>query len=114
MTQDKLSSGTLAAGGIAGLFASSCCVAPLVLVSLGLGGSWLGSLRVLEPYQPIFIGVAVVSLFLAYRRIFRPAAVCSPGEICASGKTRTVYQILFWVVAALVLTAAVFPYLAPL
>ena len=114
MTQLKLSTGTLATGGLGGILASSCCVAPLVLVSLGLGGSWLGNLRVLEPYQPFFIGVALVSLFFAHRRIFRPAVACKPGEVCAASETRTVYKIVFWVVAALVLVAAVFPHLAPL
>jgi mercuric ion binding protein len=63
---------TLLVGGIAALLASTCCLGPLVLVALGFSGAWIGNLMVLEPYRPIFIGVALVALFLAYRRIFRP------------------------------------------
>jgi hypothetical protein len=38
-------------------------------------------LTVLEPYRPIFIGVALVALFFAWRRIYRPSAACKPGEV---------------------------------
>ena len=37
----------------------------------------------LEPYRPIFIGVALVALFFAWRRIYRRQQACKPGEVCA-------------------------------
>jgi len=38
------------AGGIIGaLVASSCCIVPLVLFSLGVGGAWIGNLTALAP-----------------------------------------------------------------
>ena len=43
---------TLWASAFAAVGASLCCVAPLVLVSLGLGGAWLSTLTQLEPYRP--------------------------------------------------------------
>lgn len=105
----------VAVGGILGaIAASSCCIIPLVLFSLGIGGAWIGNLTALEPYRPIFIGVALVALFFAGRRIFRPVQACQPGEVCAVPQTRTTYKVLFWVVAALVLVALAFPYVVPL
>ena len=64
--------------------------------------------------RPLFLGVALVALFFAYRRIYRPVAACLPGEVCALPSTRRIYKILFWMVALLVLVAFTFPYLAPL
>lgn len=104
----------LVTGGLAAILASTCCLGPLVLVALGFSGAWIGNLTVLEPYRPIFIGAALVALFFAGRRIFRPAQACAPGEVCAVPQVRTTYKIIFWVVAAFVLVALGFPYVLPL
>ena len=106
--------GALFSGGLAAILASTCCLGPLVLVSLGFSGAWIGNLTVLEPYRPIFIGAALVALFFAWRRMFRPVANCKPGEVCAIPQVRTSYKILYWVVVALVLVALAFPYVLPL
>jgi mercuric ion transport protein len=106
--------GTLVVGGLAAILASTCCLGPLVLLMLGFSGAWIGTLTVLEPYRPVFIGVAVTALLLSYRRIFRPTAECAPGEICAIPAVRSMYRWLFWVVAALILIALSYPFLAPL
>ena len=106
--------GWLAAGGAAAVLASACCLGPLLLVSLGLGGVWLSHLQGLEPYRPIFLGLAGLALAFAYRAIFRMPAVCAPGQVCARAPARRVYQLLFFAVAALLLLAVAFPYLAPL
>lgn len=104
----------LAAGGVAALLTGICCVVPLLLVSVGLGGAWLAHLRAFEPYRWIFIGAALVALAFAGKRIFRPAAECKPGEICAIPQVRRGYKISFWAVALLLLFMAVYPYFAPL
>ena len=114
MSESRNSRGALAAGGIAAVLASTCCLGPLVLVTLGFSGAWIGNLTALEPYRPIFIGVALVALFFAWRSIFRPAHDCKPGEVCAVPQIKAAYKIIFWVVAALVLVALVFPYIMPL
>jgi mercuric ion transport protein len=106
--------GALVAGGLAALFASTCCLGPLVLVVLGFSGAWIGNLTVLEPYRPIFISAAVVALFFAYRRIFRPAQACKPGEVCAVPQVRSAYKLIFWGVAALIVVAVAFPYILPM
>lgn len=110
MSQTGVEKTALAAGGLAAILASACCLGPLLLVSVGLGGAWISNLTLLEPFRPIFIGVALMAMFFAYRRIYRPAAACKPGEVCALPETRRTYQILFWIVSALVLVALGFPY----
>jgi MerT mercuric transport protein len=42
---------------LAAVVGSLCCVAPLVLLTLGISGAWISRLTALEPYRPIFIGV---------------------------------------------------------
>lgn len=111
--QDRIGTGILAAGGLAAVLASTCCLGPLVLVSLGLGGAWVSNLTALEPFRPWFLGAALIALFLAGRRIFRPAVACKPGEVCAVTAIRRAYKIVFWVVAALVVIGLGFPYIAP-
>lgn len=103
----------LLAGGMAAILASTCCLGPLVLITLGFSGAWIGNLKVLEPYRPIFIGVALVALFFAWRRIWRPAIACAPGEVCAVPQIKHTYKYLFAVVSILVLIALTFPYIAP-
>lgn len=103
-------------GGVAAAIAASlCCLGPLVLVMLGIGGAWVASLGVLEPYRPLFLAIGVVFMLLAYRKIYRaPAAEsCTPGTLCALPQTNRVYKILFWMVAALIGLAMTFPYIAP-
>ncbi len=114
MSEHTNSRGALVTGGIAAILASTCCLGPLVLVALGFSGAWIGNLTVLEPYRPIFIGAALVALFLAGRRIFRPVEACKPGEVCALPQVRVAYKVIFWIVAALVLVALAFPYVLPL
>jgi mercuric ion transport protein len=104
----------LITGGLAAIVASACCLGPLILITLGISGAWISNLTVLEPYRPIFIGAALIAMFFAYRRIFRPAQACKPGDVCSTGRVKTSYRMLFWIVAALVLVALGFPFVVPL
>lgn len=113
MSEAQNGRGALLAGGLAALLASACCLGPLVLVGLGVSGAWIGNLSMLEPYRPIFIAAALVALFFAWRRTFRPVAECQPSEVCAVPAVRTTYKAIFWLVAALVLIALAFPYIVP-
>ena len=102
----------LLAGGIAALFASACCLGPLVLVLAGVSGAWIGNLAALEPYQPIFAAASAVALFFAWRGIWRPAA-CAPDAACAVPRVNRMYKF-FFVAATLLLAAALgFPLVAP-
>lgn len=113
MSKTRRGRGALFVGGLAAILASTCCLGPLVLLMLGIGGAWIANLMALEPYRPIFIGVAAVALFFAYRYVFRPAVACEPGEVCAVPEVRTTYKVLFGLVVMLVLVAIGFPWLVP-
>lgn len=114
MAEGRVETGALVTGGFAGILASACCVGPLVLVSLGLGGAWVSTLTVLEPYRWVFLGIAVLALIFAWRKIYRPAAQCEPGQVCAVPRVRRAYKITLWMVVALVSIAFVSPYFASL
>ncbi len=77
-----------------------------------MSGAWIGNLTRLEPFRPIFIVVALVALFFAWRIIYLPVRACQPAEVCALPQTSRLYKILFWASAALTLLALVYPYFA--
>jgi mercuric ion transport protein len=92
----------LFAGGLAAILASLCCLGPLVLLTLGFSGAWISNLTLFQPYQPVFIGAALVALYFAGRRIYPPPAKCAPGEVCAVPQVRSAYKIVLGLVAALI------------
>ncbi|PEN05225.1 mercury transporter MerT [Longimonas halophila] len=64
-TQNSSNKGTnwsMGAALGAAVAASACCTIPLVLVSLGIGGVWIGGLTALAPYRWIFVSLAVGGL----------------------------------------------------
>ena len=73
------------AGGLLGaLAASSCCVLPLVLFSIGVSGAWIGNLTALAPYQPYFITATLACLGYGYWLVYRGRKLaCAEGAACA-------------------------------
>lgn len=112
-SRDRTGLSSLLTGGLATLFASACCLGPLVLITLGVSGAWIGKFTVLEPFQPLFIGAALIALFFAGKRIWRPVSECAPGEFCAVPHVRRGYKRFFLGVCALLLMTLVFPLIAP-
>ena len=106
--------GSLVAGVLAGIGASVCCVGPLVLLALGIGGAWIGNLTALEPYRPFFIGLTLLFLGLAFRKLYLVPQVCAPGTPCADPTTSRRQRLMFWVIAVLLLGLLAVPSLAPL
>lgn len=106
--------GSLIAGVLAAIGASVCCVGPLVLLAVGVGGSWVGSLTAMQPYRPIFIGLTLLFLGLAFRKLYLVPQVCTPGTPCADPRTRQMQRLTFWIVAVLLLALLAVPWLAPL
>jgi mercuric ion transport protein len=106
--------GSLAAGVLTAIGASLCCVVPLVLLALGIGGAWIGNLTALEPYRPIFIGLTLLFLGLAFRNLYLTAPVCAPGTACADPKVLARQRTVFWVVVVLLGVLLAVPWLAPL
>ena len=84
-------------GGLAAAIgASACCAGPLVLLLLGISGSWISHLTLLDPYRPIFIFVVVVLFGFAGWKIHQPVENCADDEACAVPKVRTRRKAVFW------------------
>src|SRR6266404_2781771 len=94
---------SLVAGILAGIGASVCCVGPLVLLALGIGGTWVGNLTAMEPYRPIFIGLTLLFLGLAFRKLYLVPQVCTPGTPCSEPRTIKRQRLIFWLIAVLLL-----------
>lgn len=105
---------SLLASVAAAIGASVCCVGPLVLLALGIGGSWVGHLTAMEPYRPLFIGMTLVFLGLAFRQLYLVPQVCAPGTPCADPTTIKRQRLIFWIVGVLLLGLLAVPLLAPL
>lgn len=92
------------------LAASVCCIGPLLFALLGLGGGAL--LLKFESYRPVLLVATSLILasafYVTYRR--RPAEECRPGTACANPASRQGQKIMVWVVTAIVLLLATFPY----
>jgi mercuric ion transport protein len=100
---------------VAAVLASSCCIGPLLLVTLGVSGAWIGNLTALEPYQPIFVLITFVFLALGFWQVyFRPAQVCKDDEACARPISGRLVKTVLWVASVLVVSAITIDYWAPL
>ena len=105
---------SLVAGVLTAIGASVCCVGPLVLLGLGISGAWISNLTALEPYRPIFVGLTLVFLGLAFRKLYLMPQVCEPGTFCANPRSTKRQRIAFWSVSLLLLGLIAVPSIVPL
>lgn len=106
--------GAMIGGVLASIGASACCVGPLLLLSLGIGGAWIGTLTRLEPYRPVFMVLVLVFLGLAFRGLYVVPQSCDTEAGCVADRTRHTQRILFWIVSPLLLALVTSPWLLPL
>ena len=106
--------GSLAAGALAAIGASVCCVGPLVLLTMGIGGAWVASLSALEPMRPFFIGATLLFVALAFRRLYLVPQVCGLGTPCADPRTIQRQRLMFWIVVVALASLLAVPWMAPL
>jgi mercuric ion transport protein len=105
---------TLMASVFAGIGASVCCVAPLVLLSLGIGGAWVATLTAFEPVRPVFIALALLFIGLTFRKLYLTTQACEPGKPCADDDVIRKQRFIFWAVTLPLLGLLAFPWFAPL
>ena len=105
----------VAVGGVlSALAASSCCIVPLVLFSLGISGAWIGNLTALAPYQPYFVAGTLALLGYGYYLVYlRPKQTCADG-CCARPLLNRLVKSCLWSATVLVVAAMGFNYVAPL
>jgi mercuric ion transport protein len=104
----------LLASVAAAVGASVCCVGPLVLLTLGVGGAWVSNLTALEPIRPVLIGMTFVFLGLAFRRLYLLPQVCAPDTACAQPATLPRQRMVFWVATVTLLILLAIPSIAPM
>ena len=106
----------VAFGGILGaLGASSCCILPLALFSLGIGGAWVGNLSALAPYQPAIVAATVGLLGYGYYLVYWKAKQsCALNAACARPLPNRSVKLGLWSATVLVAAAFAFNYVAPI
>lgn len=106
----------LAAGGLLGaLAASSCCILPVLLFSLGVSGAWIANFTQLAPYQPYFIAAAVAFVGVGHWLVYRASKrACTDGAACARSLPSRLVKLVLIVTMLLVIAALSFDFLAPL
>jgi mercuric ion transport protein len=106
----------MAAGGLIGaLAASSCCMVPLLLFSVGVGGAWIANLTRLAPYQPCFLAMTVGCLGYGYWLVHRAEKrECADGAACARPLPDRLVKTALIVATMLVVLALGFDFVVPL
>ena len=109
----------IATGGVLGaLAASSCCIIPLVLFSLGISGAWIGPLTALAPYKPIFITITLAFLGYGFWMVYRKPKPCTEGAACARPLPSRLVKSALWGSTFIIIVALfwnkIAPVLAPL
>ncbi len=114
--QDQVPGKRIAATGsvIGAILASSCCIAPLLLVTLGVSGAWIGSLSALEPYTPWFAAVTLVFLGSGFWQVYwKKKPACEEDSYCANPASDRVIKIVLWSATVLVVLVLTIDYWAP-
>jgi copper chaperone CopZ len=96
----------LSALGSAGL-ASICCIGPLVLAGLGVGGLGFAAL---SRYRPLFLALTGIILIIAFYFAYRKRSVSCADGSCKQRSGSPGVKAVLWVVAVLAVALAFFPY----
>ncbi len=99
---------------LAALAASSCCVIPFLLFSLGISGAWISRLTALAPYQSYFAGASLLLLAAGIALIRRRTRTCTADGYCASTTSSRFATFGLWTSGLIIALALAFPYLAAL
>lgn len=115
MVEDRSRARLIAAGGLlGGLAATSCCILPLVLFSLGISGAWIANLTALAPYKPYFAAGTLILLGYGFYLVYvKPKQACADGT-CARPLPNRLVKSSLWIATVLVAAALAFDYVAPL
>ncbi len=103
---------TLIGAIVAAVVASLCCVGPLVLIALGIGGAWASTLTHLEFLRPIAILITLLFLGIAFWKLYITPKRCAIDKPCAKPRLLRVQRIIFWLVTIVLLLLLAFPWYA--
>ncbi|HWM68263.1 MAG TPA: mercuric transporter MerT family protein [Steroidobacteraceae bacterium] len=91
----------------------SCCLLPLALAALGLGGAWVGGLKTFVPYKPIFVIIASGLLVYGFYVVYWRRNTACVGEACTSCLPGRSARVGLWVATILGASSVLFDYLEP-
>ena len=102
-SQDRKRSVAAAGGVLGAVLASSCCLGPLVLITLGASGAWIGNLTALKAYQPVFVPVTLAFLGFGFWQVYgKSKQSCDDDSYCARPASDRLIKIALWVATVLV------------
>lgn len=114
--QEESSRGWTATGlsAFGALAMTSCCILPLVLISFGVTGVFIGQMTALYQYKWITFALSAGFLAYGFWKAYRPVAAsdCAAGT-CARPVDRRLMRGILWTAAVVTLVALVFPYISP-
>jgi mercuric ion transport protein len=100
-------------GGISAILASTCCLGPFLLVTLGLSNAWiLYLITVADWARPFFILLALITLGVSYQYIWGSFTVRKTDGIRMRQKELMPYKVYFLFVVFLVAAMLMLPYFA--
>ncbi len=107
----KLAPLTLGGALLAAIAASSCCIGPLILAALGIGGA--GAFAALGAYRPFILAVTAVLLAGGFYLTYRKPKVVDGGDACGcespKPKANRAARLGLWTATALVVVFAAAP-----
>ena len=95
----------------AALGAAICCLGPLVLVTVGVSGAWIGELSALEPYRPVFMFVAAGSLGWGFYHTYWRDEPRRCDDECDIPDATRINRLSLWAAAVVVIGLFASPYL---
>lgn len=99
---------------LAAIVASVCCIGPLLFISLGIGGAWMGAFSSMETIRPYFIVLTLIFIGLGYRKLYLIPDSCQEGDDCALPEIKYKQRMIFWIGSSLILLLLTFPWYAPI
>lgn len=101
-------------GLVAALAASSCCILPVALFSLGISGAWISNFTQLAPYKPFFVVATIGFVGGGYGLVYRASKRgCIDGDACARPLSNKFVMFVLVAATIIVITAFGFDYVAP-
>lgn len=113
-TLEKTPASWLGIGAVlAAIGASVCCVGPLLLLSLGIGGAWMSAFTSMASVRPFFLILTLIFIGLGFSKLYLVPDSCKEGDVCASPNVKDNQRLIFWLGSAFLLLLVSFPWYAP-
>ncbi|MBX9696456.1 MAG: mercury transporter MerT [Alphaproteobacteria bacterium] len=106
----------LLSGTAAAIASTLCCIAPLILFSLGISGAWLSNLTAMEPYKPYFLTFAILLITFGFWKVYRKPkpSDCKQGTFCAMPSSDRINKIMLWFALIIIGLVLLYTYVAPI